>query len=85
MRHRETPDPNKRPGAPGNSKSRKHELNVPDDAFSREHQKPSRREINNEEPAGDTTRPVTNKDEQNVITNTDANDYPMGEHEREGG
>jgi hypothetical protein len=84
MRYREMPDPNKRPGAPGKSKSRKHDLNLPDDSPSREHNRPSRREENNDEPAGDTTRPVTNKDDQNVITNTDVNDIPIGEDEREG-
>ena len=84
MRRRESPDPTKRPGAPGAPKSRKHDLNLREDAPARGHERPSRKEENNEEPAGDTTRPITNKDDQNKITNTDNNAQPMGEDEREG-
>jgi hypothetical protein len=84
MRLREFPDPSKRPGKPGDPKSRKHDLNVREDAAARGHHYPSRPEVNNEEPAGETTRPITNNDAQNQITNADNSAQPLGEDEREG-
>lgn len=82
MRLREFPDPGKRPGGPG-AKSRKHGLNAGEENTSRE-QRPAQREVNNEEPAGESIRPITNKDEQKVITNSDNSAQPLGENEREG-
>jgi hypothetical protein len=83
MRLREFPDPGKRPGGPG-AKYRKHDRNAGEENANREPQHPSEKEVNNEEPAGETTRPVTNKDKEKIITNSDNNAYPMGEDEREG-
>jgi len=83
MRLREFPDPGKRPGGPG-AKNRKHDLNAAEEDAGREHKHPSQKEVNNEEPAGDTTRPVTNRDQEKVITNSDNGAHPLGENEREG-
>ena len=83
MRQREFPDPGKRTGGPG-AKYRRHDRNAEEENTNRDHQHPEQKEVNNEEPAGESTRPITNKDEQKVITNSDQNAYPMGEDEREG-
>lgn len=77
------PDPEKRSGGPNKRAERKHQLNIPDDAPSRDHDQPDKKETT-PDPSGELTRPVTNQDEQRQITNSDNNNAPFGENEREG-
>ena len=83
MRLREFPDPEKRPGGPG-AKYRKHDRKAEEEKKQREREGPSKKEVSNEEPAGETIRPITNRDEEKIITNTDKSGYPLTDDEREG-
>lgn len=80
MRHVEFQDPGKKPDPA--DKNRKRNPVVQDEETNRAQEKPSPKQST--EARSSDPHHITNRDEQDVITNTDNNAQPLGEKEREG-